>query len=503
MKNTLLKNLFILFCFIICQKIYAQNENKITFMLKITELENPGTVSLLGPIRPWGVYNAINKTQMQGPDAYGYYTVSVAVPDSLNGQVLKYTFRSESNKTDIRREFLYENTVPKILTDLWGYLDGFGKMVKPFQEMLVRQTNTPDEAAVLAKPYFGVTFDGKKQDNLFPIKKTGQSTEGVRKAVLNFINSLSPSQKAKCTFPIDSDEWRKWHNIELYKRTGIGLEELSKSQNDLAMAILEAGLSPKGVRKSKDVMNMEAYLALLTPTNKLLGGQKYWFTFMGTPSETEPWGFQYDGHHLIINYFVLGDQVVMSPTFMGSEPNVIPKGPNKGTCTYEAEEKKGLVLFNSLNAVQKEKAQVWHNLDQDFNRTEAFRDNEILAKQGIPASELNKGQKEILLDLIKEFVGNIEDGHAKIKMAEVKKYINVTNFSWVQTDGQNDLYYYRIHSPVILIEFDHQVPVSIWDRAKPRPGPVKYHIHTVVRTPNGNDYGKDLLREHLTLEHVH
>ena len=64
-------------------------------------------------------------------------------------------------------------------------------------------------------------------------------------------------------------------------------------------------------------------------------------------------------------------------------------------------------------------------------------------------------------------------------------------------------FYYRIHSPVLLIEFDHQIPVALWDRKKPRPGPVKTHIHTVVRTPNGNDYGKDLLKEHLEQHHKH
>jgi hypothetical protein len=50
-----------------------------------------------------------------------------------------------------------------------------------------------------------------------------------------------------------------------------------------------------------------------------------------------------------------------------------------------------------------------------------------------------------------------------------------------------------VHSPVILIELDHQTPVAL-------PGervPSRDHIHTVVRTPNGNDYGKDLLRQHL------
>ena len=50
------------------------------------------------------------------------------------------------------------------------------------------------------------------------------------------------------------------------------------------------------------------------------GEWKYHVTVMGEPSATEPWGWQLDGHHAIINYFVLGDQVVMTPFFAGSEP---------------------------------------------------------------------------------------------------------------------------------------------------------------------------------------
>lgn len=501
MKANLSKKIFLGIIFLLSFQNLKAQETKVTFRLKITELENPGAVSLLGPALPWGVYNVSAKKEMQSPDSEGFHSVTVVIPDSLTNLKLKYSFRSATNKTDIRREFMVQKNESKTITDLWGYLDGFGKMIKPFQEMLVRQSNTAEEAAYLASPYIGITTNGKKQENLFPIKKTGQSTEAVRIAVETFLTSLSTDQKAKCTFPINSEEWQKWHNVDFYKRTGIGLEEMTAAQKVLAMAILEAGLSPKGVKKSKDVMSMEAYLAFLTPSNKMLGGEKYWFTFMGTPSATEPWGFQYDGHHLIINYFVLGDQVVMTPTFMGSEPNFIPEGPNKGLRTYEAEEKKGLAFFQALNSKQKGKAVVWNNMNQDFNRTEAFRDNEILSKQGISAKELNKTQQAFLLDLIHEYVGNIENNHAKVKMAEVKKHLKNTYFSWIQTDGVDDLFYYRIHSPVILIEFDHQIPVAVWDRSKPRPGPVKYHIHTVVRTPNGNDYGKDLLRAHLEKEH--
>ena len=86
----------------------------------------------------------------------------------------------------------------------------------------------------------------------------------------------------------------------------------------------------------------------------------------------------------------------------------------------------------------------------------------------------------------------MDDGHAKVKMSEVQQHIDQTWFAWVGGTGDADPFYYRIHSPVILIEFDHQTPVAL-------PGPRvpgKAHIHTVVRTPNGNDYGKDLLRQH-------
>ena len=65
---------------------------------------------------------------------------------------------------------------------------------------------------------------------------------------------------------------------------------------------------------------------------------------------------------------------------------------------------------------------------------------------------------------------------------------------WIGGAQADRVFYYRVHSPVILIEFDHQGPISLpgADREKP----VQAHVHSIVRTPNGNDYGKDLLRQH-------
>jgi hypothetical protein len=48
-----------------------------------------------------------------------------------------------------------------------------------------------------------------------------------------------------------------------------------------------------------------------------------------------------------------------------------------------------------------------------------------------------------------------------------------------------------VHSPVIFIEFYHQPGVAL-----PDTGYNRRHAHAMVRTPNGNDYGRDLLRQH-------
>ncbi|WP_167605825.1 DUF3500 domain-containing protein [Maribellus sediminis] len=328
---------------------------------------------------------------------------------------------------------------------------------------------------------------------------TGLSTEPIKNAVENFLRSLNDEQKESCVFPVDDKEWRRWSNIDigLYKRTGIGLADLSEEQKDLSFQILHESLSPKGFEKTQDIMKMEDYLARLSGEFENLGHDKYWFTFFGKPSDTEPWGWQLDGHHLVINYFVLGGQIVMTPTFMGSEPNYIEDGENAGTRTFEKEELLGLTLYHSLDDEQKQQATLFDRKEVAYNQTESFRDNAVLPYAGIKASAFSESQLMLLKGLISEYVGNMREGYSKIKMDEVLAHIDETYFSWVGAMDGSGPFYYRIQSPVIIIEFDHQKPVFL-EGDKPS----KKHVHTVVRTPNGNDYGKDLLRQHLE-QHAH
>jgi hypothetical protein len=93
------------------------------------------------------------------------------------------------------------------------------------------------------------------------------------------------------------------------------------------------------------------------------------------------------------------------------------------------------------------------------------------------------------------------DGQARVKMSEIERHLDRTTFAWIGKTAANSVFYYRIHSPVILIEFDHQSPVGLRPPGG-SPLPNREHIHVVVRTPNGNDYGKDLLRQHYA-QHPH
>jgi hypothetical protein len=127
---------------------------------------------------------------------------------------------------------------------------------------------------------------------------------------------------------------------------------------------------------------------------------------------------------------------------------------------------------------------------------QAFQDNLVLESVGIRAAELTATQQAQLLALIDEYVRNMDDGHATVKMAEVQRYLDHTHFAWIGGTEPTSVFYYRIQSPVILIEFDHQLPVGLRHLASDPQVVDREHIHTVVRTPNGNDYGKDLLRQH-------
>src|SRR3990170_6714214 len=190
--------------------------------------------------------------------------------------------------------------------------------------------------AAAPEPFKGITTDGKVMPGLFSIQQTGVSTRPIKEAAEAFLASLKPEQRAKTVFPVDTPEWRKWSNIHpTLMRHGMPLFEMTDAQRDCAFALLRESLSQRGFEEAIDLMHLNETVQEMTGRLSEYGEDLYWLSIMGKPSVTEPWGWQWDGHHLIINYFVLGDQVVVTPSFLGAEPVRAVSGKYAGLRAFE------------------------------------------------------------------------------------------------------------------------------------------------------------------------
>jgi hypothetical protein len=353
--------------------------------------------------------------------------------------------------------------------------------------------------AGIAQPFKGVTADGIVRPGLFAIERTGVSTEPIKAAAEAFLLALEDDQRAAASFAVDAPAWRRWNNTHLYlMRHGACMEQMAEAQRETALNLMRAGLSAIGYKTARDIMKLNHTIGEVTGSWEEYGEWVYWVSVFGRPSLDQPWGWQVDGHHLNLNYFVLGDQVVMTPAFFGSEPVYAETGKYAGTRVLQDEESLGLELMLALSAEQQRAATfslTGHAIDGRLQGG-AAGDNIELPYQGVRADDLSHGQRELLLRIAETYVGRMRDGHAAVKMAEVRRCLDETYFAWTGDTGPDSVFYYRVHSPVILIEFDHQRGVAFANDE-----PSRLHIHTVVRTPNGNDYGKDLLRQHYARYH--
>ena len=349
----------------------------------------------------------------------------------------------------------------------------------------------------LAQPLRGVTSDGSVVPGLFPLRKTGVPLTSVFDAASRLLAALSPEERSTISFPVDDDAWRSWSNVHRFVvRHGLCLQHLDAEKRERALALVRASMSVAGFEEARDVMKLNEHIGEITGRPQEYAEWYYWISLMGIPSADQPWGWQIDGHHLIVNCMIVGDQLVMTPTFMGSEPCVARFGKYAGTRVFDAELDRGLALMHALAPEQRVKATLGLRLPDEVVAG-AFRDNLVLPYEGIRYSELSSVQQSSLLEVISVYVTRMRSDHARLKLEEVEAHLSDTWFAWAGLVDDHSPFYYRVYGPTILIEFDHTPGVAL-DNDEPS----RNHVHTIVRTPNGNDYGMDLLRQHYR-QHDH
>lgn len=359
-------------------------------------------------------------------------------------------------------------------------------------------------------PYVGITTDGTPRPGLYELTDTGSSGKAAVDAARGYLDSLLPHQRSVAVLPMDSDNWRRWTNaFPNWAPKGLQLGRLTPHQRDAALALAEASLSADGFATVRAAMKLNAALGeLIDDYQDTLQEFTYWLTIFGDPTGDDPWGWQLMGHHVDLHCVFLGSQLVLAPAFLGAEPAVCETGTHAGVRAFDAETDNGLTLRRALDGDQDERvllgpsllaADLPPELAGPYNGRHlggAGSDNLVLPTEGLPASALTGDQKDLLLALLDTYVRRMPADHARLKLDQVRDHLDDTWFAWRGRHDDTSAFYYRVHSPVILVEYDNH-PGIFLDNDEPE----RFHIHTIVREPNGNDYGKDLLRQHYALHH--
>jgi hypothetical protein len=306
-------------------------------------------------------------------------------------------------------------------------------------------------------------------------------------AAKNFLNSLTPQQRAQATYKFEDDQRFDWHFIPK-ARKGLPLKEMTSYQTKLAHALLSAGLSQRGYIKAVTIMSLEDVLKVMEKDNgERRNPDGYFFTIFGEPSSSGVWGYRVEGHHLSQNYTVAGGKVVDSPSFFGSNPADVKDGPRKGTRVLAAEEDLARELVTALEGEQKKTAVVDQTAYKDIF-TMASRKAALEGQpSGLSASKMNGKQFAMLTALLEEYAHNVPEQMAQARMEQIKKAGKNLHFAWAGSLERGGPHYYRVQSPIFLIEYD-----NTQNNAN--------HIHSVWRDYNG-DFGLDMLKAHYQTSH--
>ena len=112
------------------------------------------------------------------------------------------------------------------------------------------------------------------------------------------------------------------------------------------------------------------------------------------------------------------------------------------------------------------------------------RDNRVVPYEGIRVSGLNADQQNLVRQILNQYLLYLPQRARELRLQDCADHFNETYFSWIGGFGDADPFYYRIQSPVVIVEFDHHSGVFLANSE-----PAKFHIHTLLRTPNAGDYG--------------
>jgi hypothetical protein len=352
-----------------------------------------------------------------------------------------------------------------------------------------------DWNALYEEPFRGITADGTVRGGLYELPAEGTGSPEPRLAAERVLELLAPDEIDSYRYSLDAREWRAWSNPEfVIHEVGLRLEDLSKAKVDAILRLIQASLSPEGYELLSELMDLNGFLGELTDLPTIMSSRSYWTALYGTPSADEPWGWQLFGHHIAINFVSVGGRQVIAPLFLGAEPAVSLDGR---PVAFADRVSTALELAATLTEKQRVDAVLYESVldpamppDRLHPADErhvggAFRDNRVISYEGVNASSFDDTQWELLRELVAEFLVLLPAPERTTTLEDVDIHRDETWLSWYGATDGTQPFYVRIQSPVVLAELDHHAGVWLTNQL-----PARFHIHTTLRLPNGNDYGR-------------
>jgi Protein of unknown function (DUF3500) len=352
----------------------------------------------------------------------------------------------------------------------------------------------------------GVTEDGTLRDvHVFEPAREGEEAPvaAMVDAAHELLDALDDESRSRIAHSVDAVEWQTWANPEFLQfDTGLRLEFQPPEVRELALALVRASLSPEGYELAHNMMLINGFLGEVVGLESLLNEFSYNVALYGEPDLRAPWGWQLYGHHCAVNCLVVEGRMVLSPVFLGAEPNEIDEGPHAGVRSLTERIELGTRLMAALPPDLRRRATVYEQMvdpamppgrvhpGDERHLAGAFQDNRVIQNEGIRVGEMPASAADLVAAIAEEFIRLLPTGPRAARVREIREHLPETWFSWIGGHEPGDVFYYRVQSPVIIAELDHHCGVFL-DYDTPKP----FHIHTVLRTPHGNDYGRAYVRQ--------
>jgi len=310
--------------------------------------------------------------------------------------------------------------------------------------------------------------------------------------VQRFLAALTPENRKKVVFDFDDAERKDWSNLPTrnYPRKGVPLAEMDNKARMLAHELMRASLSSQGYLKAAAVVHRDEVLLRTGGSSASFGAGKYYFGVFGNPASDKRWGWQFDGHHIALNFTIVDGVMTGAPALWGAQPDRIEAGDEAGWRVFAAEREKGYAIVNSLTPQQRATAILSEKLPPGIF-TGPQRDKALKTPEGLPASAMTPAQHALLWTLIDEYVNNQTETVARAHRLKIERDgIGKVHFAWMGSTDPARSGYFRVHGPSILIEYDNTGGAGASREERD-----SNHIHSMFRDPS-NDYGEDLLKKH-------